>query len=57
MSFTLEQAIKGLDDRNNGFSTYTQDEYDEMEDIIEMNKTIDEIQDKKTLFKTTRERF
>jgi len=51
MSFTLEQAIKGLDDRNNGFSTYTQDEYDEMEDIIEMNKTIDEIQDKKTLLK------
>ena len=49
MSFTLEQAIKGLDDRNNGFSTYTQDEYDEMEDIIEMNKTIDDIQDKKTL--------
>ena len=51
MSFTLEQAIKGLDDRNNGFSTYTPDEYDEMEDIIEMNKTIDEIQDKKVLLK------
>jgi P4 family phage/plasmid primase-like protien len=40
MSFTLEQAIKGIDDRNIGFNRYTDDEYDEMEDIIEMNKNI-----------------
>jgi phage/plasmid-associated DNA primase len=40
MSFTLEQSIKGIDDRNIGFIHYNDDEYDEMEDIIEMNKNI-----------------
>ena len=40
MSFTLEQAIKGIDDRNIGFNHYNDDEYAEMEDIIEMNKNI-----------------
>jgi P4 family phage/plasmid primase-like protien len=40
MNFTLEQAIKGIDDRNIGFNYYNDDEYAAMEDIIEMNKNI-----------------
>ena len=40
MNYTLEYAIDAINDRTRGLIKHTEDEYDELEDIIQQNKNI-----------------